>query len=135
MHSLFLLVDFLEVDAHLDTCRINQNQLLENYRIMADILRHEIDFLNPPCLESTAIEKKGLEYLVSNCVISMQSDEAQSEEQQKAKKIALHMDLEFEEEDENLLMPDCEIYLSVNLDNALKKKWVTSIATSLLGIY
>ncbi len=102
---------------------------------MTGILRHEIEFISPPCLEASSIEKKTLDLLICNCVVSLQSDEPNSDEQQKAKKIALHLDLELEEEDEYFLMPECETFLYVNLDNALSRKWVTSVATSLFGIY
>lgn len=123
------------VDSHQSTCRVSQKRLLENYRMMTGILHHEIEFIHPPCLEASSIEKKTLDVLLCNCVVSLQSDEPNSDEQQKAKKIALHLDLELEEEDEYFLMPECETFLYVNLDNALSRKWVTSVATSLFGIY
>lgn len=133
--SLFAAMDFLGIDLHSSTFKLDQNRLLENYRTIIKILRYEIDFINPPCLDASVIEKKALDSLLNNCVVSEQSDEATSDEQQKAKKIADHLDLELEDEYDYLCLPEKQIFLYVDIANALSRKWVASIATRLLDVY
>lgn len=135
MKSLLTTINFIEMDPHMDTYQVNQAHLLEKYRLIARILRYEIEFLHPPCMEPSLIEKNALESLMDSCVLSQKSDEPSSEEHQIAKKIALHMDLDLEDEDEYLSLPEKCIFLFVNVAQALSRKWVASIASRLLNIY
>ena len=104
MKSLFSVMDVIEFDLHSDRsdpiCRVSQNRLLENFRKIAWLLRHEIAAINPPCLSASNSEKKALDYLIDNLVLSQLSDEPNSGEQQMARKIAHHLDVDSDEEED-----------------------------------
>lgn len=125
----------MQVDLHSDTCRVSQTALLENYRKMVGILRYEIDFITPPCLPASVVEKQVLDYLIDNQVLSQQSDEPNSSEQQMAKRIAYHLDVDSDEDEHWADRPAIETFLYVNIGNALSHKWIAKIATKLLNIY
>lgn len=125
----------MEVDLHSDTCRVSQADLLENYRKMAGLLRHEIDFIIPPCSSASVIEKQVLDYLIDNQVVSQQSDEPNSDEQQMAQRIAYHLDVDSDDEEAWADRPAIDTFLYVNIANALSHKWIATIATKLLDIY
>ncbi|KAK4022407.1 hypothetical protein OUZ56_007876 [Daphnia magna] len=135
MKSLFSVMHLMQVDLHSDTCRVSQTALLENYRKMVGILRYEIDFITPPCLPASVVEKQVLDYLIDNQVLSQQSDEPNSSEQQMAKRIAHHLDVDSDEDEHWADRPAIETFLYVNIGNALSHKWITKIATKLLNIY
>ncbi|XP_057380979.1 uncharacterized protein LOC130703565 [Daphnia carinata] len=135
MKSLFSVMHLMEVDLHSDTCRVSQTALLENYRKMVGILRYEIDFITPPCVPASVVEKQVLDYLIDNQVLSQQSDEPNSSEQQMAKRIAYYLDVDSDEDEHWADRPVIEKFLYVNIDNALSHKWIATIATKLLDIY
>lgn len=128
-------MDLMGIDSHSDTIKLDKNRFLENYRTIAKVLRYEIDFIDPPCLDSSDIEKRALDSLLYNCIVSEQSDETNSDEQQMAKKIAYNLDIDLEEDYDFLTLPEKQIFLYVNIANALSRKWVASVATKILDIY
>lgn len=128
-------MDVMEFDLHSDTCRVSQNRLLENFRKIASLLRHEIDFINPPCLSASASEKKALDYLIDNLVLSQQSDEPNSGDQLMAKRIAYNLDVESEDEEDWARRPTIDTLFYVNIVNALSHKWITTVTSTVLDVY
>ena len=139
MKSLFSVMDVIEFDLHSDRsdpiCRVSQNRLLENFRKIAWLLRHEIAAINPPCLSASNSEKKALDYLIDNLVLSQLSDEPNSGEQQMARRIAHHLDVDSDEEEDYLDRPVMDTFLYVNIANALSHKWVVTISNQILDVY
>ncbi|EFX89967.1 hypothetical protein DAPPUDRAFT_299839 [Daphnia pulex] len=135
MKSLFSVMDLMEFDLHSDTCRVSQNRLLENFRKIASLLRHEIDFINPPCLSASASEKKALDYLIDSLVLSQQSDEPNSGEQLMAKRIAYNLDVDSEDEEDWAHRPTIDTLFYVNIANALSHKWITTVTSTVLDVY
>jgi hypothetical protein len=129
-------MDVIEFDLHSDIGnRVSQNRLLENYRKIAWLLRHEIAAINPPCLSASNSEKKALDYLIDNLVLSQLSDEPNSGEQQMARRIAHHLDVDSDEEEDFLDRPVMDTFLYVNIANALSHKWVATISNQILDVY
>nr|CAH0102832.1 unnamed protein product [Daphnia galeata] len=136
MKSLFSVMDVIEFDLHSDIGnRVSQNRLLENYRKIAWLLRHEIAAINPPCLSASNSEKKALDYLIDNLVLSQLSDEPNSGEQQMARRIAHHLNVDSDEEEDFLDRPVMDTFLYVNIANALSHKWVATISNQILDVY
>lgn len=135
-------MNLTEIDYKLDTCKISQKALLDQYRTMAKILRYDLEYIHPPCIDLSAIEKRALEYLFEHSVASLHSDEITSEEQQKAHRIARRIEMDFNDsEDEDNFwplpsqQPPQDIPLYIDVDVALSRKWIANISTSLLEIY
>ena len=123
------------IDIRSETCRVSQNQLLEKFRTISKILRYEIAHIHPPCITSSKIEQATLEGLFQRSVASPHSNEMDSDEQAKAKSLARHLDIDFEEEGDFDYTQTAEILLFVNIPNAISRKWTVGITDSLLEIY
>ena len=124
------------IDFRTETCRISQNQMLEKFRLLTKIFRYEIDYIYPPCIPPTRVEQNTLERLFQRSVASIHSSEMDSEEQAKAKRLARHLDIDFEEEGDWDYEPQSvELPLFVNIPNVISRKWVVGITNSLLEVY
>lgn len=124
-----------EIDSHSTTVKLSRNRLMENFRQITGLLRYEWEPMYPPCVDISVLGNDALELLFSNCVLSQQSDDSNSHEQQMAKKIANNLDIDFEEEDDYLFLPETEEYLYVNVSQAFSRRWVSSITNKILDIY
>lgn len=134
--SLILVMNEAALDFHSETCRISQNQILEKFRLLAKILRYEIDYIYPPCIPPSRVEQNTLERLFQRSLASLHSGEMDSEEQAKAKRLARHLDIDFEEEGDWDYSPQAvELPLFVNIPNVISRKWVVGVTNSLLEVY
>lgn len=90
----------------------------------------------PPCTTSSVIEKHAVESLVDSSVVSYH-DGQECETHEASRKLAKHLDLDFEEDFNSDWVPVTrpEIIVYVNVENLLSRKWISNIATSLLEIY
>ena len=81
------------------------------------------------------IEKEAVTSLLDYSIVSYQDDQ-ECETHQISRKLAQHLELDFEEPDEDwapTTRPEISVY--VNVENLLARKWVSKIASSLLEIY
>jgi len=128
------------VDFQFETCKISQKAVLEMFREMAKILRYDLEYVHPPCMKFSTIEEMPIDRLARHSVASLQSSETNSEEQQKALRIARHLDIDYEDEDDDDYWPlpthsSQDVSLYVTISNAISRKWVAEIAESLINIY
>jgi len=131
-----MVMNETEIDFRTETCRISQNQMLEKFRLLIKIFRYEIHYIHPPCIPPTRVEQNTLERLFQRSVASLHSSEMDSEEQAKAKRLARHLDIDFEEEGDWDYEPQSvELSLFVNIPNVILRKWVVGITNSLLEVY
>lgn len=131
-----MVMDEAAIDVRSETCRISQNQMLERFRLLIKILRYEIDYIYPTCIPPSRVEQNILERLFQRSVASIHSSEMDSEEEAKAKRLARHLDIDFEEEGYMDYAPQSvELPLFVNIPNFISRKWVVGITNSLLDVY
>lgn len=124
-----------EIDSHATTIRISRNQLMDNFRQISQLLRYETEAIYPPCAKISDIENWTLHSLLTSCVLSEKSDEQDSHEHIMAKKIATALDIDFEDEDDFLLLPDADEYLYVDVSCAFSRRWVSQITSKILDVY
>jgi len=135
MISLLVVANLYEKDIHLETIKIYESQLIEKFQKLARILSYEVADIYPPCTTSSVIEKEAVTSLLDYSIVSYQDDQ-ECETHQISRKLAQHLELNFEEPDEDwapTTRPEISVY--VNVENLLARKWVSKIASSLLEIY
>ena len=80
MKAVLSAIDWNDVDWHNETLKASNSAVMENFRVLRKILEQEIEYIHQPCTDSSVIEKRAMEILHLQSIISYHSDEFSSAE-------------------------------------------------------